>query len=130
MRRVGTDIATVATGEEDETTVFVARGKLFINEDKQWKERGTGAFKLNRSTGDGGANDEEQGASKTRARLLLRAEGTQRVVLNSPIQKDLTYGNVKGGKPSSTEHFQFPSFYEGRLQILLVKVRLLVAMSD
>ena len=45
------------TGEEDEETVFQARGKLFsLSSQNQWKERGTGNFKLNvRRVDSGGA---------------------------------------------------------------------------
>lgn len=36
------------TGEENEETVFQARGKLFsLSDQKQWKEKGTGNLKLN-----------------------------------------------------------------------------------
>jgi Ran-binding protein 3 len=38
----------VATGEEDEETLYQTRGKLFVlSPENQWKERGTGTLKLN-----------------------------------------------------------------------------------
>lgn len=49
--------------------------------DKQWKERGTGNLKINITKPDGTA--------KRKARFLMRAQGSHRVVLNSPISKDL-----------------------------------------
>lgn len=52
----------------------------------------------------------------------MRAEGSHRVVLNSPIQKTLLYGNPKGEKPGSSEHFQFIGVWEGKMTTLLVKV--------
>lgn len=39
---------SVTTGEEDETTVYSSRVKLYsMAKDQSWKERGTGALKLN-----------------------------------------------------------------------------------
>lgn len=44
-------IATIVvhTGEEDELTMYVTKGKLFADADKSqmWKERGKGTFKIN-----------------------------------------------------------------------------------
>lgn len=39
----------VHTGEEDELTMYVTKGKLFADADKSqtWKERGKGTFKIN-----------------------------------------------------------------------------------
>ncbi|TIA88177.1 hypothetical protein E3P99_02725 [Wallemia hederae] len=60
-----------ATGEEDEHTVLQIRSKLYILHDKEgnWKERGVGLFKLNRN-------------SNGRCRLVMRADGVLRVILN------------------------------------------------
>ena len=60
-----------ATGEEDEHTVLQIRSKLYILHDKEgnWKERGIGLFKLNRN-------------SNGRCRLIMRADGVLRVILN------------------------------------------------
>jgi len=41
------------TGEEDEETIHQVRGKLYILQDKQWKEKGTGLLKLNVKIDDG-----------------------------------------------------------------------------
>ncbi|KAE8540486.1 hypothetical protein D1P53_003432 [Cryptococcus gattii VGV] len=67
----------VTTGEEDEDTVFQARSKLFVNE-KGWKERGVGLLKLNVQRNDGSG-----------ARLVMRADGVLRLLLNSKLYKGL-----------------------------------------
>jgi len=62
----------VSTGEEDEQHVFQSRAKLFIFDKSTngWRERGVGGLKLNRAT-DG-----------SEARLLMRVEGSLRLILN------------------------------------------------
>lgn len=69
----------VITGEEEEEEVFRARCKLYILEDgSKWKERGVGYLKLNAHT------------KTKKSRLLMRTEGTFRVILNTPATKSLT----------------------------------------
>lgn len=71
----------VKTGEEDEETVFSTRAKLYVIDlegEKVWKERGCGVVKVNKST---------QG-SKTKYRLLMRADGVLTVALNLPLVKN------------------------------------------
>ncbi len=63
----------VASGEEDEEVVFRSKSKVFALEDKAWKERGVGTFKMNVDTKSG------------RARLLMRTEATLRLTLNTPL---------------------------------------------
>lgn len=60
----------VSTGEEGEQHVFQSRMKVFLLEGTEWKERGVGQLKLNV------ADD------KSYARLIMRAEGALRLVLN------------------------------------------------
>lgn len=106
----------VETGEEGETTLFQHRAKIYLFDktDKKWVERGAGNLKLNVSdvpadapnkTNDNGDSDQvnleatKEGqvdfgsAKKITARLLLRADGSQRVVLNSPIIKNAKFGD-------------------------------------
>lgn len=49
MFPVSTDsrLEDVKTGEEDETTIFEIRARLFEFGEKEWKERGVGVFKIN-----------------------------------------------------------------------------------
>ncbi|KAF2731677.1 hypothetical protein EJ04DRAFT_566684 [Polyplosphaeria fusca] len=79
------------TGEEGEDTRWSGRAKLYTldKDKKQWKEAGVGPFKLN-VTKD----------SPMKARFLLRADGTQRLVLNAPVTKTLRFGDEKGARPS------------------------------
>jgi len=59
------------TGEEGETQVFLARGKLFALDkvENKWRERGVGGVKLNQS---------KEGST----RLVMRMEATLRLLLN------------------------------------------------
>ena len=105
---------TIETGEEGETTMFQQRAKLYAFDkvEKKWVERGSGTLKLNISEPatedaesattkpklmDAPEVDEEaavsMSSSKVHARLLLRADGSQRVVLNSPIVKGAKFGD-------------------------------------
>lgn len=104
----------IETGEEGETTVFTQRAKLygFDRAAKKWVERGAGVLKLNITevaTTNEENEEEEEGKTKivdapeedeeappprkVHARLLLRADGSQRVVLNSPIVKGARFGD-------------------------------------
>ncbi|WWD07404.1 hypothetical protein V865_005502 [Kwoniella europaea PYCC6329] len=70
----------VSTGEEEEETVFQTRAKLYINDRKTgWKERGVGILRLNVNRSDGSG-----------ARLVMRADGVLRLILNSRIYKGIT----------------------------------------
>lgn len=62
----------IKTGEEEEKTVHAVRAKLFhMASDQSWKERGMGVLKINVST-----------AAEAPARLVMRADGVLRVILN------------------------------------------------
>ena len=52
--RIGGFGRAVLTGEEEEETLRHVRGKLFVLEQGQWKERGTGTMRLNVRRADGG----------------------------------------------------------------------------
>lgn len=98
----------VETGEEGEETVFSARAKLFIL-DGQWKERGVGALKLNVSHDD-----------KKTARFVMRADGSHRVVLNTPIKK----GVIKADEPPTDGSLRFIGITtEGKPQLYNLRVR-------
>ncbi|KAL1640707.1 hypothetical protein SLS58_006721 [Diplodia intermedia] len=100
----GSNAATaVETGEENEETIFVCRAKLYnfvkvTDTKKEWKERGLGNLKVNVKKQS--PEDAEKKAPK-KARFVMRADGSHRVVLNSPIQKELKVGDVKGDKPQN-----------------------------
>ncbi|KIW19893.1 hypothetical protein PV08_00468 [Exophiala spinifera] len=98
----------VATGEEEEQTVFTCRAKLYHFE-KEWKERGVGVFKINiryetQTETDAGEEDVEAGENgdlerKGKARIIMRTDGVHRLVLNTPIFKDMNVGTHDGKEP-------------------------------
>lgn len=87
-RHVEDDVETIKkrkfetiTGEEDEETTFQGEFKLFIWDYSQlnWIEKGRGQLKLNDSL-----NIDEK-----KSRLIMRAGGTYRIILNVAIQHSL-----------------------------------------
>lgn len=74
----------VETGEENEKAVFTADSVLFEFLDGGWKERGKGELKVNVSrTGIG------------KARLVMRARGNYRLILNASIFPDMKMTNME-----------------------------------
>lgn len=61
---------------------------------KEWKERGIGTFKVNVRTGANG---------KKTGRMIMRADGAGRVMLNSPIFEGMRYGNAQNEAPDSKQ---------------------------
>ena len=102
----------VATGEESENNVFTCKAKLFHFSDKVWKERGIGTFKINVRNVDG----------KETGRMIMRADGAGRVMLNSPIFKGMSYGDTNN-KPPSSKQIMLVGTEEGRTVPLLLRVR-------
>jgi Ran-binding protein 3 len=78
-----------------------------------WKERGVGTFKFNITL------DEPK-----KARFVLRAEGTHRLLLNAAVTKSLVFGgDAQGQKPTDTRLlFNSPNM-DGELEMHLLKVR-------
>jgi Ran-binding protein 3 len=96
----------VDTGEEGEEVHFSSRARLYFF-DGAWKERGTGVFKLNIRTAEDEntesteADPEAQVPSgKRKARLLMRADATHKVLLNSPVFKGMKFGAADGTEPT------------------------------
>ncbi|KAK6267998.1 hypothetical protein QUC31_012158 [Theobroma cacao] len=73
----------VETGEENEKVVFLADSVLFEFIDGGWKERGKGELKVNVST-----------TGTERARLLMRAKGNYRLILNASLYPDMKLTNM------------------------------------
>ncbi|PWN52852.1 hypothetical protein IE53DRAFT_246843 [Violaceomyces palustris] len=68
----------LTTGEENERTVHSSRAKLYtMAEDQSWKERGTGTIRCN--------VPKSLISEKKSARLVMRADGVLRVILNVPL---------------------------------------------
>uniref|UniRef100_A0A6P3Z625 nuclear pore complex protein NUP50A-like isoform X3 n=1 Tax=Ziziphus jujuba TaxID=326968 RepID=A0A6P3Z625_ZIZJJ len=74
----------VETGEENEEVVFNADSVLFEFMDGGWKERGKGELKINVST-----------TGTEKARLLMRARGNYRLILNANLYPDMKLTNME-----------------------------------
>jgi len=75
------DLASGRAGEEDETTLFSTRAKVLERqEDGRFEVLGLGTLRLNQRKDD-----------VSRIRILLRAEGSGRVVFNVAVHKELEY---------------------------------------
>ncbi|KAL8458177.1 hypothetical protein ACS0TY_035895 [Phlomoides rotata] len=73
----------VETGEENEKAVFTADSVVFEYIDGAWKERGKGELKVNvPTTGTG------------KARLIMRARGNYRLILNASLFPDMKLTNM------------------------------------
>ncbi|KAL3631856.1 hypothetical protein CASFOL_024840 [Castilleja foliolosa] len=75
---------SVETGEENEKAVFTADSALFEFTDGSWKERGKGELKVNIPTGGAG-----------KARLVMRARGNYRLILNASLFPDMKLTNME-----------------------------------
>ncbi|KAL4931330.1 uncharacterized protein BDV17DRAFT_280236 [Aspergillus undulatus] len=86
----------IETGEEEEKTYFACKAKLFHFSDKEWKERGLGNFKVNVKVTDGVED-------KKSARMVMRADGVLRVMLNTALFKGMKVGDAAGNEPRSKQ---------------------------
>ncbi|EKG10055.1 Ran binding protein 1 [Macrophomina phaseolina MS6] len=115
----------VETGEENEEVIFVCRAKLYnfvkVSESKkEWKERGLGNLKVNVQKQ---TPEEIEMKAPKKARFVMRADGSHRVVLNSPIQKELKVGDVKGDKPTSGLILFMGTIDGNELEMLQLKMK-------
>ncbi len=107
----------VDTGEEGEKKEVACRAKLYNfvpgpDGKKEWKERGIGNLTLNCRWP---AEDEED--AKPSVRLLMRADGSHNVALNSPVKKELKFGALDGGKPGGSFLF-FAGVVDGKAELV------------
>ncbi|PKA64517.1 Ran-binding protein 1 like b [Apostasia shenzhenica] len=72
----------IETGEENEKSVFAADATLYEYLDGAWKERGKGEIKVNTSV------------SGEKARLVMRAKGNYRLILNASLFPDMKLTNM------------------------------------
>lgn len=105
------------TGEEGEATIWQGRAKLYTmageGSNRAWKERGTGNFKFNITI------DEPK-----KARFVLRADGTHRLLLNAAVTKNMVFGgNAQGEKPKDTRLLFNSPTAEGELEMYLLKLK-------
>ncbi|KAL4871833.1 hypothetical protein BDV12DRAFT_183413 [Aspergillus spectabilis] len=103
----------IETGEEEEKTYFSCKAKLFHFSEGEWKERGLGTFKVNVKVTDGVED-------KKSARLLMRADGVLRVMLNSPLFKGMKVGDAAGKEPRSKQ-ISLASLENGRTVPMLLR---------
>lgn len=92
-------IISVDTGEEGEDSIFSSnRAKLYGWEGGAWKERGAGTFRFNVSTSE----SEDTADPPKKARFIMRAHQTYRILLNAPVFKQMLIGDPakKGEKPT------------------------------
>lgn len=76
----------MTTGEEDEATVWSGEGALFeYDAAKQWRERGRGEARLNV-------------AKDGQARVVMRAKGNLRLLLNARLWAEMQVTRMEGGK--------------------------------
>jgi Ran-binding protein 3 len=119
----------LATGEENENCRFMAHAKLYIfsrptpDVKGEWKERGVGTLKLNVEVPP---DDVDQAPPK--ARLLMRANGSHRVVLNAPIMKEVKYGDANGKKPENGTVI-FRGVDEGNMATMCLKMKAPLAIE-
>lgn len=73
----------VTTGEEDESTIFSSRAKLFRFVEKQWKERGLGEMKLLKHKITG------------KVRVLMRREQVHKICANHIITAEMEIKQMK-----------------------------------
>jgi len=97
--RTNADLIRRGPGEENETTLFeLEKAKFFKLTDGNWVDVGVGPTKINKDN------------TRGKRRLLARAEGSGRVLLNASLfpemlvfrpegKKDVMITTVEGGKP-------------------------------
>ena len=107
------------TGEEGEQTIWTGRAKLYLmageGSNRAWKERGVGTFKFNITV------DEPK-----KARFVLRAEGTHRLLLNAAVTRKMVFGgDAQGEKPKDGRLLFNSPNQDGELEMHLLRVRTL-----
>lgn len=108
--------STVDTGEDGEETKFSTRAKLFHWNGKAWVEGGLGTFKLNVTV-----LSEDNPDTTLRARFIMRAQQTYRVILNTPVFKQMSIGDSRGQEPTS-KAISFAVVEKGRPVPYMVRV--------
>jgi Ran-binding protein 3 len=92
IRLLSSDAVVVTTGEEAERNILQLACKLFVFDgvEKNWDERGRGELHLN-----DGSDGEGDGQHKKTSRIIMRAQGSLRVVLNSRLFPEMTARRVR-----------------------------------
>jgi len=98
----------VVTGEEEESNVLQATGKLYLfdTEKRNWTERGRGQFRLN--------DDPVSVPGHLKSRLVMRTVGSLRVILNTKLWADMIC------EKADEKKVRISAFDEGEVKIFLV----------
>jgi Ran-binding protein 3 len=104
------------TGEEGEDSLWTGRAKLYIMAgeptSRGWKERGVGTLKFNITVD-----------APKRARFVLRAEGTHRLLLNTAVTRHMVFGgDGQGEKPKDNRLLFNSPNAQGEIEMHLLKV--------
>ena len=117
------------TGEENETIEYSCRAKLYnfsaLGEGKkEWRERGLGFLRLNvRKPLSDDDDDQDDPPHPPQARFLMRAEGSHRLLLNTPVKKEISFGAPTGGAPQGgCMYFMGTIDGNAKLELLQLKV--------
>ncbi|KAJ8904491.1 hypothetical protein NDN08_001009 [Rhodosorus marinus] len=115
--------SAVSNGEEMEQAEFRSKAKLYElegTEKVQWKERGVGQLKLN------------VGKDSKSARLIMRSEGSLRLILNANLYEDirLDKANERSVRFSAFDGDMKPTNYLIRLPLKEDLSRLMTAVDD
>ena len=114
-----TKLNVVDTGEQGEETVFSNQGKLFFFDGKAWGERGFGIFKFNVTQK---SEDDRSG------RFIMRVHQTYRVILNTPVFKQMSIGDSKGKEPPG-KAISFAVVENGKPVPYMLRVRIQTTRS-
>jgi len=98
----------VVTGEEEESNVLQANGKLYLfdTEKRNWTERGRGQFRLN--------DDPVSTPGHLKSRLVMRTVGSLRVILNTKLWADMIC------EKADEKKVRISAFDEGDVKIFLL----------
>ncbi len=108
------EVVETKTGEEDETCTFRTEGALFeyvVDKEKgsRWMERGRGDVRLNQG--------------KNGYRLVMRAKGNFRLMLNASLFKGQKFQLMEGGKGVSFTCVNAASGDDAKMSMFALKMR-------
>ncbi|ODQ51563.1 PH domain-like protein [Saitoella complicata NRRL Y-17804] len=112
LENVKDEEKSVKTGEEEETTVYNSKAKLFSFDTKEqaWKERGVGTLRVNLY------QDKKLGG-----RIVMRADAVYRVILNVKLFKNMKIETSKDAVMNE-KSIRFSALEEGKLVMFTVRV--------
>lgn len=81
-------------------------------------------LRLNVKSGYDGDED-----NKPKARFLMRADGSHRVVLNTPVKKEIKFGTPSGGPPTNG-FIYFLGTFDGRSNLEMLQIKVTLSCYD